>query len=201
MTPIKTRMEIEYEKHMDRLVAYAQPIVGDEAEDIAHEAFYEVMDLPELREGEIGGLLMQRVKWRAADFLRRREAVLEADLGEVDDDGESMRPMQLDDLEATQLHHGSIPPWPTAIDHDSPEEIVTAAQMRDKIAEVVRDKCGPDDYGMFMAIADGVDQSRVAKEWRVDQATVSRAVARVRNVVSDFLDESRPTDRESESHE
>jgi DNA-directed RNA polymerase specialized sigma24 family protein len=185
-------MESEYEKHMDNLVAHARGLVGDEAEDIAHEAFYEVMDLPELREGEIGGLLMQRVKWRAADFLRRREAVLEADLGEVDDDGESMRPMQLDDLEATQVHHGSVPPWPTAIDHDSPEEIVTAAQMRDKIAQVCKEHCGADDYGMFMAIADGVDQARVAKEWKVDQATVSRAVARVRNVVSDFLDESHP---------
>lgn len=187
---IKTRMEIEYEQHMPRLVAYAQTVVGDDAEDVAHDAFLEVMDLPELRDGEIGGLLMQRVKWRAADFLRRREAVLEADLGEVDDDSDTLRPMQLDDLEATQVHHGSTPPWPTAIEHDSPEEIVNAAQLRDQIAAVCRERCMPDDYGMFLAIADGVDQVRVAREWRVDQATVSRAVARVRSVVSEFLDET-----------
>lgn len=185
----KTRTEIEYEKHLPTLVAYAQTLVGDEAEDVAHDAFLEVMDLPELRDGEIGGLLMQRVKWRATDFLRRREAVLEADLGEVDDDSDTLRPMQLDDLEATQIHHGSTPPWPTAIDADSPEEIVNAAQLRDQIAAVCRERCMPDDYGMFLAIADGVEQVRVAREWRVDQATVSRAVARVRSVVTEFLDE------------
>ena len=186
--PIKTRMEIEYEKHMPALVAYAQTVVGDEAQDVAHDAFLEVMDLPELRDGEIGGLLMQRCKWRASDFLRRREAVLEADLGEVDDDADAMRPMQLDDLEATQVHHGCTPPWPTAIDHDSPEEIVNAAQMRDSIASVCKERCNPDDYAMFLSIADGVDQARVAKEFRVDQGTVSRAVARVRGVVAEFIE-------------
>lgn len=184
----KTRMELEYEQHMPNMVAWAQGVVGDDAEDVAHDAFLEVMGLPELRDGEIGGLLMQRLKWRATDFARRREAVLEADLGEVDDDADTLRPMQLDDLESAQLHHGSTPPWPTAIDHNSPEEIVNAAQLRDAIAAECAEKASAADYGMFLAVADGVDQARVAKEWKVDQATVSRAVARVRTVASEFLE-------------
>jgi RNA polymerase sigma factor (sigma-70 family) len=180
-------MESEYEKHMPALVAYAQGVVGDDAQDVAHDAFLEVMTLPDLPDGEIGGLLMQRTKWRASDFARRKEAVLEADLGETDDDSDTLRPMQLEDLEAAQVHHGAIPPWPSAIEHDTPEEIVNAAQMRDEVMRVILSYCSQQDYSMFMCMADGMSQARIAKEFNVDQTTVSRAIARVRDTIEEHI--------------
>lgn len=191
--PTKTRMESEYEKHIGALVAYAQTVVGDEAEDVAHDAFMEVMDLPNLSEGEIGGLLMQRVKWRAADHARRREAVLESDLGDTDDDSDGMRTMQLEDLEVAQAHHGAIPPWPSAIHHDTPEDIVNAAQLRDEVMRVILENCSTEDYSMFMCMTDGMSQARIAKEFKVDQATVSRAIGRVRATIEEKLELTDPS--------
>ena len=189
LTAFQTRVERAYAEHMPTLVSYARGVVGDEAEDVAHDAFMEVIGLPDLSDGEIGGLLMQRLKWRAADFLRRREALLEADLGDVEDESDDMRPMQLDDLEATQVHHGATPPWPTAIDHDSPEELVNAAQMNALIREVATEQCSAEDYAMFLAVVvDNVRQDRVAREFRVDQGSVSRAVSRVRDTVAQHLE-------------
>lgn len=180
------RYEDEYAKHMDRLVSYAQAYVGDDAPDVAHDAFMEVMALPELP-GDIGGLLMQRLKWRMMDTNRRREAILECDLGDTEDEDE-LRPMRLDDLEALQVQHGSTPPWPSAVDHDTPEGAVSADQLRDHIRRIAIEGCGQDGWAMFCAVMmDGTDQARVAREFKVDQTTVSRTVARVREVVANQL--------------
>lgn len=182
------RITAEYKHHLAMLLGVASDIVGpEEAEDVVHDAFLEVMALPELPSGRIGGLLVQRVRWRALDVLRARGEVLEADLGEVEDDG-VMRVMQLEDLESVQMHHGSTPPWPSAVDHDNPEDIMSANQMRDKIREYATAACGEAEWGMFCAVTmDGASQVRVAREFRVDQATVSRAVDRVRYEVQRML--------------
>lgn len=180
------RYEVEYARHMERMVSYARNFVGDDAEDVAHDAFMEVMALPELPP-DIGGLLTQRLKWRMMDVTRKRDAVLECDLGDTDDD-DGLRPMQLDDLESVQMQHGSTPPWPSAVDNDTPEGMVGADQLRDHIRSIARTHCGDDGWAMFCAVMmDGVDQARVAKEFRVDQTTVSRTVARVRDVVANQL--------------
>lgn len=183
MTSSQTRYEDEYVKNMERMVSYARNYVGDDAEDVAHDAFLEVMALPELP-GDIGGLLMQRLKWRIMDNTRRRDAILEADLGDTDDDDE-LRPMRLDDLESLQVQHGSTPPWPSAVDHDTPEGVVSADQLRNHIRNIAIEQCGDGAWAMFCAVMmDGTDQGRVAREFKVDQTTVSRTVARVRDVVA-----------------
>jgi RNA polymerase sigma factor (sigma-70 family) len=181
----ENKIKEAYSKYAESLRNYARHRLGpDDAEDVVQDAFMEVMALPDLPEGDIEGLLMQRLKWRISDAQRAEAEVLETDLGTMDDDGQE-RPMELSDLEEAQSHHGSIPPWPSAVDYDSPEEIVTAAQMRDKIREYALEDCGEQAYAVFCAsVVDQIPQHRIAKTFRMDQATVSRVTGWVRDTVA-----------------
>lgn len=187
MTNQNSRIEEAYRLYSDKMLTYASSRVDHGAEDLVHEAFMEVMALPELPDGDIEGLLIQRLKWRISDAQRASAEVLECELGSVEEDG-AERPMDLSDLEEAQTHHGSIPPWPGAIDYDTPEQIVTAAQMRDLIRQVAVDYCGQQAYSVFLAASiDGVPQAQIAKVFRMDQATVSRTVNFVRSVLLEHL--------------
>lgn len=181
------RIEDAYTRYASSMLGYAQSRMDTDAEDVVHEAFMEVMALPELPEGDIEGLLIQRLKWRISDAQRASAEVLETDLGTVDDDGQE-RPMELADLEEAQSHHGSIPPWPSAVDYDSPEELMTAAQMRDKIREYAVEYCGERAYAVFLAVVvDDRPQGQVARQFHMDQATISRTVNFVRSVLREQL--------------
>lgn len=182
-----TKVEEAYALYSPAMFSYAAGRLGTDHEDVVHDTFMEVMALPQLPDGGIEGLLIQRLKWRINDALRARQEVLECELGMMDDDGQD-RPMELGDLEEVQSEHGRSPPWPTAVNYDSPEEIVSANQMRDKIREIAVRTCGDRDYAVFCAsMIDQAPQWKVAKEFNMDQATVSRVVARVRQAVADEL--------------
>lgn len=181
------RIEDAYTRYASSMLGYAQSRLDNNAEDVVHDAFMEVMALPELPDGDIEGLLIQRLKWRIADALRVSAEVLETELGTVDEDGQE-RPMDLTDLEEAQSHHGSIPPWPSAVDYDSPEELMTAAQMRDKIREYALEYCGERAYAVFLAVVvDARPQEHVARQFHMDQATISRTVNFVRSVLREQL--------------
>jgi RNA polymerase sigma factor (sigma-70 family) len=189
LTKIKDSKKFEdaYALYSPAMFAYAASKMDGGGEDVVHDTFLEVMALPTLPDGDIEGLLVQRLKWRIKDALRARQEVLECELGSVDDDGQD-RPMELGDLEEVQSEHGRSPPWPTAVNYDTPEELVSASQMRDKIREIAVRTCGDNDYAVFCASQiDQMPQWRVAKEFHMDQATVSRVVARVRRAVADEL--------------
>ena len=176
-----------YTKKQPELVSYARGIVGDDAEDIVQEAFLEVARLPDVPEGEKAeAVLFQYCKWRAHSHLRklqRERQILEAELGTVEEDGQE-RPMVLGDLEEQQSEHGRTPPWPTAVNYDSPEDIVTAAELRDRIRHHAITTCSDTEYAVFLAmVVDDRPQWSVAKEFNMDQATISRTVARVRDAI------------------
>lgn len=181
------KIEDAYSAYAEGMLAYALHRNCPDHEDVVHDTFLEVMAMPNVPDGDIEGLLIQRLKWRISDAMRASREVLESDLGTVDDDGQE-RPMDLGDLEDIQSEHGRTPPWPTAVNFDTPEDIVTASQMRDRIRTHATRLCGERDYAVFCAVViDDVPQSRVAKEFRMDQATVSRIVQNVRDTVGTQL--------------
>lgn len=191
MTASNERYTELYKKHVPQLVNYARGAAVDEAEDVVHETFMEVMALPTLSEGELGGLLMQRLKWRITDHLRRRREFLAEDVPLPMSTVDGMEGVEfgtpLEYLETVQLDR-TTPAWPSVIDYDTPEALVSADQLRDRIRDIATEAHGREAYSMFCAVMiDGETQARVAKEFRVDQTTVSRTVARVRASVRDTL--------------
>jgi RNA polymerase sigma factor (sigma-70 family) len=182
-----------YTKKQAELVSYARGIIGDDAEDVVQEAFLEVANLPDVPEGEKAeGVLFTYLKWRVGSHLRKMQhdrQTLEAELGMIEEDG-TERPMVLGDLEERQSEHGRTPPWPTAVNYDSPEDIVTAAELRDRIRHHALASCSDTEYAVFLAITvDDKPQWAVAKEFNMDQATISRTVSRVRDAISAGLTE------------
>lgn len=177
-----------YTKKQAEFVAYARGLIGDEAEDVVQDVFVEVSRLPDVPEGEKAeGVLFTYLKWRVHSHLRaqqRDRQVLESALGDIEEDGQE-RPMVLGDLEEQQSEHGRTPPWPTAVNYDSPEEIVTAAELRDRIRHHALASCSDTEYAVFLAITvDDKPQWAVAKEFSMDQGTISRTVTRVRDAIS-----------------
>jgi RNA polymerase sigma factor (sigma-70 family) len=194
LTVSNARYTEAYNLHVPQMICVARLSVDADAEDVVHETFMEVMALPTVPEGDIGGLLMQRLKWRLTDFHRQKRETLESDLripriqgGTDSEDRELSGPLTLADLEAANFERDT-PAWPSAIDYDTPEAIVSADQLRNRIRDIATEAHGAEAYAMFCAVMiDGETQARVAKEFRVDQTTVSRTVARVREAVRSSL--------------
>lgn len=183
-----------FEAYRPQMVKIATDMIGeDDAEDVVQEACAEVLTLPESAANP-EGLLFQYLRWRCTDILRARSGVdvivLEADLGDVDDDGET-RPATLSDLEDLSAAQGGIPPWPTAIDPVTPEHTAMANEVRDIVRDIALSTVGERDYAIFLAVAeDDMPQWKVAKEFDIDQATVSRTVERVRSLMRNKLKEA-----------
>jgi RNA polymerase sigma factor (sigma-70 family) len=191
LTVSNARYTEAYGKHTPQMIAYARDAAVDEAEDVVHDTFMEVMALPSVPDGDIGGLLMQRLKWRIVDLIRKRKELMMEDqplMQETNghDEGEYVGGA-LERIELMQMDR-TTPAWPSVIDWNTPEDIVSAEQLREHIREIATEACGAEAYAMFCAVTiDGVHQERVAKEFRVSQATVSRNVTRVRDEVQQVL--------------
>lgn len=186
MTANNERYTELYNKHVGQMVSYARNAAIDEAEDVVHDTFMEVMALTDLPEGEVGGLLMQRLKWRITDLMRKRAREFsEGDLllpYPTDEAGEEiLTPMAMLELMQTSR---TTPAWPYIVEHTTPEDLVSANQLRDHIRDIATAEFGDEAWAIFCAVTiDGVEQARVAKEFRMDQSTVSRTVDRVRTAV------------------
>lgn len=168
------------------LIDYATRWVGaQDAEDVVHDAYAEVAGL-QYRPANSRAVLRIYTGWRVRDHLRARQeafVVLESDLPEVEEDGE-LRTAELSDLESLSSVAGGPPAWPTAIDPVTPEHVATASELRGVIRDTVVNAFGDRAYAMFLAVMeDGLSQGRVAKEFGVDQATVSRTVASVHELL------------------
>jgi RNA polymerase sigma factor (sigma-70 family) len=163
--------------------------LGDDGEDVVQDVIVEVLALRN-PPANIEGLLFQYLRWRINDRLRdmgQTVEILEADLGETEEDGE-LRPTQLTDLEDISAAQGGVPPWPTAVDPVTPEHAVLAAEMRDLVTRIAHEYVGERDYAIFLSVTqDELPQWKVAKEFDIDQATVSRTVERVRRVMAENL--------------
>lgn len=167
------------------LLAVASRQMDDtEAEDLVHDAYLGVRTLA-VPPANPRALLRQYLNWRMFDRLRTKQEaliVLESDLPETEEGGE-MRPTELSDLEALSSTQGGPPAWPTAVDPTTPEQCVMASELRDLVRERVVSECGTPAFSMFLLTMDGLPQAKVAALFKVDQSTVSRAVAQVQQVL------------------
>lgn len=147
----------------------------DDAEDILQDTFAAVSGLESVH--NVGGALWTVARNKCVDRLREyREAieVIESDLGHTTDEEQGKeRPMELEDIEALG-HHNS--PW-RAIDEDSPQEIVTAADLRDFIFKV-GNKQSPRNFAIYLAVRqDGRKLGEVAREFELDVRTIGRILS------------------------
>jgi RNA polymerase sigma factor (sigma-70 family) len=176
-------------RYRPTMVKAAVEALGDDGEDVVQDVILEVLSLRNPPEN-IEGLLFQYLRWRINDRIReagQTVEILEADLGEVEEDGE-LRPAQLADLEDISAAQGGIPPWPTAVDPITPEHAALASEMRAIVNQIAVTAVGERDYAIFLAVSqDELPQWKVAKEFDIDQATVSRTVDRVRRVMAEQL--------------
>jgi RNA polymerase sigma factor (sigma-70 family) len=184
-----TKYEKELVAFLPTMYKMAKDALVDDHEDVVSETIMEVISLPD-PPVNVQGLLFQYLRWRINDKLRemgQTVEVLEADLGDIEEDGE-LRPTQLADLEDISAAQGGIPPWPTAVDPVTPEHAALAGEMRDIVTRIAHEAVGERDFAIFLSVTqDELPQWKVAKEFDIDQATVSRTVERVRRIMADNL--------------
>ena len=71
-----------------------------------------------------------------------------------------------------------------------PQEIVTAADLRDKVNRRIKELVSDVDFAVFLlATVDEIPYRRIAKEFHMSKSAVARTVARVRTTLQVGLDE------------
>lgn len=172
--------------YRDAAIRVASNMVGEQAaDDVVQEAMLAITTKVQ-RDGvdpELNweALLIRYTQWAALDWLKHQKELEHFEGTEYIEDSDSAGP----DADLTQYEDRSTPAWPTAIERDTPEHIVTAADLRDLVREIAVAAHGARDYAIFMAHAeDGKSQAELAAEFKLSQQAVSRIILVVRTTLA-----------------
>lgn len=195
--------------HMEAARKVASNMVGDQdADDVVQDAILAICGKVD-RDGideEINWLaiLLTYTRWAGLDWLKQRREIQEheisaedlslprlgydpgtdlslGDAGPAATSGEALATL-------ASVQHRTTPAWPTAIEYTTPEDNVTAAELRDLIREIAVARHGARDYAIFLAVVmDGKSQEEVARTHDITQSAVSRIVMHVRTTLAGEL--------------
>ena len=199
MTSNKDRLNALRE-HVPAALKVARNMVGEQdAHDVVQDAVLAICGRAE-REGideEVNWLplLLTYTRWAGLDWLKKRKEIDEYE-NSISDLPWVTEPDNGDSSNTPEDPYGSIasqqlrttPAWPTAIEHTTPEHLVTAAELRDLIREIAIAKHGARDYAIFCSVVmDGLSQEQVARTHDLSQSMVSRVVLQVRSTLAEEL--------------
>lgn len=178
--------------HMAAARQVAANLVGQQdADDVVQDAILAIAGRAD-REGvdeEINwlALFLRYTQWAGLDWLKKRDEIEAHEVegaGLLAPEGDSDEDL----AERSYVQHRTTPAWPTAIEQTTPEDIVTAAQLRDLIREIAVTRHGPRAYAVFGAVVmDGESQGKVAREHDLTQSRVSQIVNDVRETLREEL--------------
>jgi RNA polymerase sigma factor (sigma-70 family) len=179
---------------MEAARTVAVNMVGpQDADDVVQEAVLSLAKRVEADgvEAEVNwlALFLRYTQWAGLDWLKKQREIAHFEGTALEPDGPSSgdgRFVSEADEDGGRLTSPDrhTPAWPTAIERTTPEDIVTAAQLRDLIREIAVQHHGARDYAIFCAVVmDGIGQARVAKEHEMSQGRISQVVQDVRGTL------------------